>query len=208
MRNAIRPDHGMLFYQALAAAHRINAITDEARNQNIPIRWFRYSATSAKGGKDGFLVPLNSIEVRPKPRKINSLRYLALTVVNKQSLVFNSPSCPKWPGIVFSAESDFKFRYPIPWYNGMLITAPHHGSESNANAYRRFKKEVGGKFDINWIRSDTKDKRRPGPSYLCLNKKHRYCTICRGSIQPKQAVRFAIQHGGWCPGSTRPCACK
>ena len=208
LRNAIRPDRWMLFYQALAAARRINAIADEARNRNIPIRWFRYSADNATGGKARLLAPLNAVQVRPKLRKISSLRYLALSVANKQSLVFGSPSCPKWPGIVFSAESDFKFRCPIPWYNGMLITAPHHGAGSNANAYRRFKKEVGGKFDINWIRSDKKDKRRPGPSYLGLNKKHRYCTICRGSIQPKQAVRFAIQHGGWCPRSTRPCACK
>lgn len=208
LRNAIQPDRWMLFYQALAAAHRINAIADAARDRNIPIRWFRYSATSARGGKTGLLVPLNAIEVQPKPRKISSFTYLALTVANRQSLVFASPSRPKWPGVVFSADSNFGFSCQIPWNNEMLVTAPHHGSESNANVYRKFKKEVGGKFDVNWIRSDGKYKDRPGPSYLGLNKKHRYCTICRGSIQPKQAVRFAIQHGGWCPGSTRPCACK
>ena len=80
----------------------------------------------------------------------------------------------------------------------MLVTAPHHGSESNANAYRRFKKfkkEVGEDFDVNWIRSDGNYKDRPGPSYL--DQEHRYCTICRGLIQPKQkqAVRFVTQRG-------------
>jgi len=88
----------------------------------------------------------------------------------------------------------------------MIVTAPHHGSESNAYAYKRFWRETSGKISTIWVRSDGRFKRRPGPSYLSMPQ--RYCTLCRNSGYPKQHVQFIGSGGKWQPvPGTRKCTC-
>jgi hypothetical protein len=84
------------------------------------------------------LRPLNGREVAyVPPVPINKLLYfLALTTSNRKSLVFwaDLDDCP---GVLFTADSDLRDVHQLPDLTGAIITAPHHGSEANANAYSK-----------------------------------------------------------------------
>src|SRR5208282_4920283 len=91
----------------------------------------------------------------------------------------------EYPNIVFTADSDLSFSQPIPWMNGMIMTAPHHGSEANASAYSRLKNETSYRIHVNLVRSDGRFASRPGPSFLAAHGS-KYCTLCRGHGHVKQ----------------------
>jgi len=201
-----------LFIEALSAATRIRQISLAAFRSGALIRWFDFIGNreqDSSGGRAGFLIPVNAQEVTRihRPRR-SALMYLALTKSNRESLVFMAPSTDDSPAILFTADSDLSFNQPISWTPGMLITAPHHGSEKNKKAYDRFRRETCSNIkDVTWVRSDGRFKGRPGPSYLQAPGT-RYCTICRGSMLPKQNVRLVSQLNTWQPISTRTCCCK
>ncbi len=195
-----------LWLQALDAAHRIREIAHAAIDFGIPIRWFQYSEGQVGGGLRNRLIPVNSIEIAKTPAATHSaLMYLALTTANRESLVFASPAeCGTFPGVLFSADSDFGFPAVIPWSRGMIVTAPHHGSESNANVYWRNSRETVDTPKI-WVRSDGKFRSRPGQSYL--EQACRYCTLCRGSKRTKQVIRFLCEQASWRPEDSQSCVC-
>lgn len=200
-----------LLIEALSAATLIRKISLTAFHSGAVIRWFDYIGKyqrSSSGDAQDFLVPINSEEiVRIRRPKRSVLKYLALTTANKESLVFMCPSKNGIPPILFTADSDLKFNQPIGWSHGMLMTAPHHGSESNAKAYDRFRKDTSNAIkDVVWVRSDGRFKSRPGSSYL-QSPGRRYCTLCRGSKQPKQNLRFIPRSNIWQSVSTRTCHC-
>ena len=199
-----------LFFEAVAAASRIRQIALEAIHRGIKIRWYEYNDNSeASGGMNGFLTPVNSNEIRPRyleQSKLSALFYLSLTISNKESLVFNTPGQAKDPGILFTADSDLSFPQSINWHDGMIVTAPHHGSEHNSNVYHRFI-NTNGQCSINWVRSDGRFRSRPGTTFLSLNGS-RWCTLCRNHAKPKQSVRFVRRGKVWVPIATRKCRCK
>jgi hypothetical protein len=200
-----------LLIEALSAATLIREISLTAFHSGAVIRWFDYIGNyqrSSSGGARDFLVPINSEEiVRIRRPKRSVLEYLALTTANKESLVFMCPSKKGIPSILFTADSDLKFNQPIGWSHGMLMTAPHHGSESNAEAYDRFRKDTSNTIeDVVWVRSDGRFKSRPGSSYLQSSGRH-YCTLCRESNQPKQNLRFIPRSNIWQSVCTRKCRC-
>lgn len=200
-----------LFIQAINAATRIYRIATKAYHSGATIRWFEYDGSASISEKQNFLIPMNSREVIKISKRPSALEYLALTTANKQSLVFYSPlQEDNAPAVLFSADSDFKSISSIPWSEGMIITAPHHGSEANKRVYDRFVKESEGKFPVNWVRSDGRFKKRPGNSYLNM-KQHGYlfCTLCRGNIYPKQDVHLTVNSSGrWQSNNTQSCRCK
>lgn len=196
-----------LFIEAISAATLIRKISLAAYHAGALIRWFEYDPVSSKGGNPNVLVPLNAREVlQIRRRRWSALMYLALTRSNKQSLVFLSPARNKEPAILFTADSDLSFPHPIPWSDGMIITAPHHGSDANAYAYKRFTRETANKLDVIWVRSDGRFKTRPGRYYLDAHGSH-FCTLCRGSNYPKQNVRLTVVSRKWKPVFTRKCCC-
>lgn len=199
-----------LLIEALSAATNIIQISIAALHSGALIRWFDYigqGQQSGGGGASNFLIPVNSKEIaRIRRPKRSALKYLALTTVNKESLVFMCPRGNGSPPILFTADSDLSFNQPISWGNGMLITAPHHGSEDNTNAYKRFRKDTNNAIeDVVWVRSDGRFKGRPGNSYL-QSPGRRYCTLCRGG-QLKQNLRFISKPNIWQPVSTKTCHC-
>lgn len=195
-----------LFIEAISAATLIRKILLAAYHTGALIRWFEYDTTSNKGGIPHVLVPLNASEISQiRLRRWSALVYLALTTSNKQSLVFISPANDEEPAVLFTADSDLSFPQRIPWSNGMIVTAPHHGSEANAYAYRRFANEANG-FDVIWVRSDGRFKTRPGNSYLRV-RGSRFCTLCRGSNYTKQDVRLTVTSRKWEPVFSRKCCC-
>lgn len=81
-----------LLWSAIDAARRIRDITLEAFHRGIPVRWFEFATTTPSGGIAA-LQPVNARAVaRVRPRIGPLLSLLSLTVSNKESLVFWSPS--------------------------------------------------------------------------------------------------------------------
>jgi len=198
-----------LLQESIDSARRILHILALAIHKGITIRWFEYDPNESSGGESDWLAPINSREVKLishiSPSDI--LKYLALSQSNKESLVFFSAGTEGIsPAALFCADSDLGFSQPIPSEPGMIVTAPHHGSEANARAYGRMPKLITAGRESSWVRSDGRFRGRPGKSFLALNAK-KYCTICRGSDLPKQKVEFTGGSGAWSPVKSRPCAC-
>lgn len=201
-----------LLVSAIDAADRIRSIAFEACHRGIPIRWFEYEPANPSGG-NSLLVPLNGREIRrvpPVPK--NLLTALALSTSNKESLVFWSPAQSQGPGVLFSADSDFAGVCLNRLTSNALVTAPHHGSDSNAVAYITISSALGPHANtLTWVRSDRGCNSRPGKSFLSLGPS-RFCTICRtgvGTYTAKQQVRLSAKGGRWVPGkTTRQCCCR
>ena len=199
-----------LRWSAIDAANRIRNIANAAFHQGIPVRWFEYD-TANPGGGELKLRPLNAREVK-RARSFGGslLHLLALTVSNRESLVFLSPQTNEYPDVLFTADSDLDGISLPTHLHGAVITAPHHGSEANANAYRLVGKATGcANSSVTWVRSDGRYKKRPGVTYCGLSS--RFCTLCRlsaGQVTPKQAVCLVSDRTTWVPTrSTSRCAC-
>lgn len=200
-----------LLCSAIDAADRIRAIAAKALCRGLTIRWFEHVTSSPSGGVPE-LRPLNAREVTGvAPRPGSFLDSAALTVVNKESLVFWSPPAECHPGVLFTADSDLAgVRLPRP-LGGAIVTAPHHGSDDNAKAYGAVTVAAGnGAPSITWVRSDRKWGTRPGETYLRASC--RFCTLCRlpeKNWTEKKAVRLDSHHGTWVPHpATRKCSCQ
>lgn len=200
-----------LLWSAIEAASRIRAIATAAFHRGIPVRWFEFNSANPSGGKSE-LRPINAREIaRVRPLAGPLLNWLALTVSNRESLVYWSPSTIHVPGVLFTADSDLvDFNLPSD-LDGSIVTAPHHGSESNSNAYNAVAKSSNGQPQIIWVRSDGRYRSRPGATFVNLANR-KFCTICRqsyGGSAQKQAVRFYARKGVWIqyPASVE-CSCK
>lgn len=191
-----------LLLEALVAAQRIQQIAMTAYHLGTTIRWFEFGASSGGNGLPGVLTLLNACEISSvKSVQLSALKYLALTTANQESLVLHSPGSDMTPDVLFTADSDLHFSQSIPASRYMLVTAPHHGSETNANAYRRLQ------APSMWVRSDGRSRTRPGPSFLSVTGK-KFCTLCRGSNKCKQDVILLARNGAWRQhSSTRLCSC-
>ena len=205
------PYRRKLLFEALSGANLIREIALAAYRAGSLIKWFDYIGnkirSKALGGIKDLLVPVNAVEVAQirRPRR-SALEYVALTMSNKQSLVFMSPNEEDSPGVLFTADSELSFPQQIRWHNHMIITSPHHGSEHNNYAYKRFLNEAGG-IDVVWVRSDGKFAYRPGNSYLTVNGR-KYCTWCRGTGLPKQNIQLILHNNIWQHIHMRKCQCK
>jgi len=202
-----------LMVEAASASYLIRQIFLAAYRSGSLIRWFDYvgnnNQINASGGIRDLLVPVNAVEVGQIRRpKRSALEYIALTRSNKQSLVFASPKDEFSSGVLFTADSDLSFSQAVPWDDQMIITSPHHGSESNRYAYIRFSQETAREKDVVWVRSDGNFMRRPGRSYLAISGR-KYCTRCRNCELRKQNVKmtFSKLNRVWKPIKTRKCRC-
>ncbi len=201
-----------LLWSAIEAALRIRAIALQAFHRGIPVRWFEFDTTRPSGGMAA-LEPVNARAIAlVRPLVGPLLDWLALTVWNRESLVFWSPPTEDHPGVLFTADSDLsQLNLPRQLLNA-IATSPHHGSQANAKAYAEVGTAAGHyASSITWVRSDRRYRRHPGEGYLSLSSR-RLCTICRlggGMWSPKQPVRLSSQGGIWVPQPpTTMCSCK
>lgn len=199
-----------LFVEAIDTAKIIKEIASQAYHKGALVRWFQYDDRRSGGGLEGTLVPINSIEIiNVSPRKLDALEYLSLSRANKLSLVFHSEGNENTPAVLFSADSDLSFDQEIPWTDGMIITAAHHGSESNKGFYDRYEFDKGTKnIKPIWVRSDGKYAKRPGDWYTSIKSDFKFCTLCRGSGKIKQNVHLGIVNSSWSAKSTNLCSCR
>lgn len=138
---------------AVDTAEAIRAIASAAVSFDIPVRWFDFEPFEAEkppaGGYEGFLIPLNAVEIQARARETEALRLflsLALTEQNVASLVFQRVETNEEPGVVFVADSRLAFGLARPEKDfpnhlqklsrPIIYTAAHHGSRNNDNAYK------------------------------------------------------------------------
>jgi len=207
----LMPAEVQLLWSAIDAA-RIRGIALEAFHRGISVRWFEFNTSHPSGGIPT-LQPVNSREVgRVRPRVGPLLTWLALTVSNKESLVFLSPAGNNYPGILFTADSNLS-GLQIPFQlDHALITASHHGSEANAMAYSFIESVSQNAFSsITWVRSDGRYKSRPGRTYLGLTSS-KICSLCRqagGKWTRKQAIHLYSRSGKWIrTRGSKVCSCQ
>jgi len=197
----MQPNSWRLFLSAINAAKRIRSIAMEAYGRGIPVRWFEYTTSHAGGGRPE-LRPLNSrLIARSKKRPRTLFEYLALTVANRESLVFWSPPGIRHPGVLFTADSDLEGLTPPLELEYAISTAPHHGSQANANAYKKVMSIAPSFFaTMTWVRSDGRSRSRPGHAYLHLPPAQRFCTLCRVGTsfnKPMRPIRLFSRKGRW-----------
>ncbi len=201
-----------LLWSAIDAARKIREIATAAFHRGLPVRWFEYDAMNPRGGCPQ-LLPLNAREIaRVRPIVGPLLRALALTVSNKESLVFWSPPADNFPGVLFNADSDLADITLPPDLRGAITTAPHHGSEANRNAYDVVQARAGADApSLVWARSDGRYRSRPGRSFKGVQGRC-VCTICNlggGTTSRKQVTHFFARSGSWVRHrSTRLCTCR
>lgn len=206
------PAGDQLLWSAIDAADRIRAIATAAFHRGIPVRWFEFG-TGAPSGGTRMLQPINGRAVaKVYPRVAPLLEYLALTVSNKESLVFWSPAAEGYPGVLFTADSDLTSVSLPSSLDNAIVTAPHHGSEKNANAYSAVASTAQNNAQsITWVRSDGRYRSRPGSTYLRLSSR-RLCTLCRhaqASVTAKQAVHLYSRGGTWVRHrASQGCSCQ
>lgn len=164
------------------------------------IRFFLYDEKMVFGGHVGILEPLNSYEtsnvnrIRQIGKKLTALEFLALTVVNEQSLVFRSPSSSDSKEVIFFADSDFNIENRIFWEDGMIATVPHHGSTSNSGPYDLWRKE-GGKRVI-WLRTYHHSTENNSHAFLQCCGQEVHCTK-RHKGEKAKNVCFVAEKGDW-----------
>ena len=217
-----QPKRRILWLSAISAANNIREIAYLAYQRQIRIRWFDFDEFKRRGqpsgGKKDVLEPVNARETRPRTVRISSLKYLYLTEYNEKSLVFLAPEDSNRPGVLFTADSDFKLfdiQHPSPTLS-MIVTTPHHGSEENENAYKKINGWHKNPSSLIWVRSDQRNnilkKGRPGNSFLSVSGQ-KLCTICHPpSNQTKQVVKLSHSQSGlvkwfW-DSNVRTCQCK
>ena len=158
------------------------------------------------GGIIGFLHVLSARPVAKVFPSGTLFSRLALTTVNKESLVLYSPGDRQSPGVLFCADSDLQ-GIPLPLRPRDLITAPHHGAEANQDVYIAVESALGSSVNtLTWVRGDSRVKKRPCSTYCGLPGR-KFCTVCRTG-PPKQRVAIFGRGGFWARHSkVRLCEC-
>lgn len=203
-----------LLVSVIDAASRIREAAILAFHKGITVRWFEHDPTDPKGGLSRVLEPVNSREVFAMRQYGGSMvEYISLSVTNRESLVFWAPPTDKMPGVLFNADSDLADVNLKFSTENSLATAPHHGSESNANVYNIVEQNIptGSSESVTWVRSDGQYSKRPGNAYLTKTGR-RFCTLCRAGTasfpKPKQTVRLFTLKGRWVRHKDcAPCVC-
>ncbi|WP_170547134.1 MBL fold metallo-hydrolase [Ruegeria arenilitoris] len=171
----------------IETAQAIRNLAVAAIRHKIPTRWFDYEGFAktrkAAGGARGFLVPINAVEQATPPTLL--ARYMHLTQINRESLVFLAPPTRSRFGILFCADSplgdgsDFSqsFLPHLPRrlrWSPIVATAPHHGSESNSIAYDHLQKWA----NVEVLLRAGGSTKQPGPTFLEQHRQLRLCTKC------------------------------
>ena len=124
----------------------------------------------------------------------------ALSAVNHFSLVFEYHRIKEKPVVRFSADSDCDFQTYNPYKDNIIITAAHHGSDTNHAVFKGIKG-----CDITWVRTYHRK------VIFCfsefLKRSNRYCIKCPSKVRLNE-IKFEYKSGKWQPKSGILCKCK
>ena len=202
-----------ILFAAIDAAKRIREIAIAAFHRGIKVRWFQHCPESPCGGSER-LQAINAREIKRYSVASDDmalLNFLALSVSNKESLVFYAPGEENEGAVLFTADSDLSDINLNRALKNALVTSPHHGSDANNVAYGMVNAAAGDDAaTLTWVRSDGRFRSRPGKEYL-RTQQARYCTICRKSptnFDDKKSVELDYTASSWRPScQTNPCKC-
>ncbi len=196
-RFPINRNHFNLFIDAIETAEKIRELAILSYHSGANIRWFEFDDHENPSGGERYLKPVNSREILQVSKYRDALVYLALSKINRESLVFYSANSDNSCDVLFSADSDFSFSHKLPNIGGnSIITTPHHGSEHNKNAYLELKNQSLITNQSILVRSDGRFKSRPGKSYKSLSAK-KACTLCKHPDTERQDIVFVSSQSGW-----------
>ena len=202
--------------ELIEAAGNIGKIVLSADDHDIDIRWFDYEKFRDTGQPyvchPEYLVPINSVErIPPPPKNVKTVCFLHLSVNNRQCLAFHSPGMFAVPEILFCGDSPmgygtkFSKSFELPELasqsrpTSIIVTAPHHGSESNNMAYDHICNEIFSHVASDrllWVRSGgTRD--HPGNWYRDIQSQQRICTWCPDKHPVKQSVKICLSEFSW-----------
>ncbi|MBX6386286.1 MAG: MBL fold metallo-hydrolase [Microbispora sp.] len=203
----------------METAEAIRKIGKAAIDRGLRVRWFDYVAYSKTGvpagGIPGFLVPINAVE-QQAPEQLE-LSYLArLSPTNEASLAFFAPATRRAPGVLFCGDSplgdgphyrnSFLDDRPRPW-GPVVVTAPHHGAETNRIAYRHIYRWS----DVAVLLRAGGKKRHPGRTFKRLQCSVKLCANCpeRNKAPVLAGVEGTCARPFWPPLFVRGlrCAC-
>jgi len=200
-----------LFLSAIDTAKTIEKIAKTALLHDIGVRWFDFgeyenNGMTATGGIEKLLEPVNSVEF--SRRSYDGLAFkdlmfysLQLSRYNVESLVFMRPQSNEEPGVLFTGDSRLAFgeykptgNFKKPPYigNGIhIVTAPHHGSRVNDNAYDVIDSWALKSF---FVRNGGHHRSTLG---VYNGKPDRICAYCRQHGQGRRLVRIGSHKGHW-----------
>jgi hypothetical protein len=208
---------GRYWLSLIQTEENIRKIARHAVTHSIRIRWFDYGGfeerTKPSGGVRGLLVPIDAVEQSPPPR-IGLRLWESLSRINRESLVFYAPEANSWPGILFMADSPLgtgtgfltPFRLPqLKPLRAIIATAPHHGAESAACAYRNLSHWAVVAL---WIRTGGLP-RHPEKTFRSLPATNRTCTHCPHMNLQLRPVDISFCDTATCQyfGPYSPCTC-
>ncbi len=133
---------------------------------------------------------------------------LYLTVENEYSLAFEYLNEDGIPIVRFSADSDCECG-SLPYNKSIIITAPHHGSEANANVYDAI--DPNNQDNIIWVRSDALNKTQGRPCDKFKSRKNKYCLACKYRV-PNKKIEVCFEYNNlsqqWKPIHGYTCNCQ
>ena len=203
-------------------AEIIRKIALSAYTKGVPVRWFDYIAYSryriASGGEI-FLRPINAKELL-EPSSLRAFpfwRLAALSRANRESLVFLSSGRDAHVEVLFCGDSPLgdgpgyrnSFLEKMQSFTPLIVTAPHHGADSNAVAYKHI--AAFGQVAF-WIRAGGKTS-HPESAYRKISPRLRTCTHCPHNVLPLQSVCITDKCGGfvdpdaWLTVRSHDCTC-
>jgi len=213
-----------LFAEVVDTAKAIRKIAKAALTRRIRIRWFDFGKYEENGkpggGEAGLLQPVCSVEVVPDGGRAGRLSALALvlnlrlTRQNVESLVFYRPETSSSPGVLFLGDSrlahgiqrpgpDFPIPFPAP-SRKLLVTAPHHGSDHNDNAYAVLLRWLGEENAL-FARNGGQSNQRLGEYLVQGERRCAQCVQCHGR-KWRQWVSVTATGNAWhWPPSAESC---
>ncbi|MFK4871515.1 MBL fold metallo-hydrolase [Novosphingobium sp. ZW T3_23] len=194
---------GTYWSALIDTAEIIAEIARSAIASGADIRWFDQQSFEESGkragGDEDILLPMNAVEQVGAPVLTGPegevLYMLSISRANQESLVFYAPpSFTGGHGVLFSADNALTWGlgdvWALPAYAQMssshtVATAPHHGSEHNAVAYRHGWDSYNVCF---WLRSHAGG--TIGATFKAL--KNRSCTECPGCGLALRRVEISL----------------
>lgn len=183
-----------------------------AHKRGCAIKWFEPTKNCTRFPILGTnFIALNST-LKRKVQKLSDTIALAfalhLTVENEYSLAFEYLNEDGIPIVRFSADSDCECG-SLPYNKSIIITAPHHGSEANANVYDAI--DPNNQDNIIWVRSDALNKTQGRPCDKFKSRKNKYCLACKYRISNKKfevCFEYNTLSQQWKPIHGYTCNCQ
>ncbi len=147
------------------------------KTKGCNVLWYKYGETRKLTPKYG-IIPINSAPVKITKLSFDKMfKLMYLSKINRESLVFKF-SEENSPDVLFTADSDLKFvssNNSISLRSNSIVTAPHHGSKNNDDAYSVINRGSTNLNDLYFVR---------GHNYLVtmgqnfFKQKNKFCTKC------------------------------